>query len=440
MACEIWAPFCRVRRLVFGLLSALCLTWTCLYSALTAKGYQGWTSTERAVVMCNLFSCAIAFIMFYLMAVVVFRLWWDFFRAGLLLIILSGASAIFTSFEPSLPCTLGSLRTCRRVYLLILCGSWLITGILVCYCVALAGVTLFAGPFRSFPSLDEEKRVSSATSRAYSISKSTPFRTESQPEPAISPRTQQHYHRIGLTLPPAPRPTRPANLSWYYLEEQALSRSSLRESFSVASTAHLPSYAATRVNHSRLSLHSHPSHPHYAAINAHSTRSLSYSSSLHSSTTEDWRPAIERGAWTQLPRTLSNTSHFQSGLPRAPLSAKRKPVPSLNSISLPPSDPAVQSPPVNGARLPHPVRVIGSGRSVHSLTPSIHKTSASSRQGMISVNPRRRRHPLSLTPGFAGNDLLSRQERPARSDTADMASRNSSMRSIPHDLGFETRL
>ncbi|VDC06003.1 unnamed protein product [Peniophora sp. CBMAI 1063] len=432
MTSDIWTPFRWARRLVFGTLSFLCLLWASLFATLAAKGWQGWTSTERGIILSNVLAYTLGFVLFYLMAVVVFRLWWDFFRAGLLLTLLSGASAAFTAFEPGLPCIVGSPLSCKKIYLITLSGSWFIAGLLVCYCIALAGVTTFAGPFRSFPGLDEENQHPVSAGHAFRISKPTPLDPDDQAQPAISPRTQQHYRRMGLKLPSIPSRTHSAALSWYNLEEQAIFDSSLREPASVLSLARTRSRPATIMSHrvpSPLAFPP-PSYPYYTRTHAHSASSLSYASSAHSISTEDGRPAIERGAWAQVPHALSRTSHHPSSSPHAPSSLKRKPPPSLNTISAGARlDRGVQPPPLNAAAW-MPVHIVGSGPSVHSVVPSV-----SSRRDEASTHTRRRRHPPSLTPGFTRDDWLSRQPRIERCDTADPHNRHASLRYAPRDVG-----
>lgn len=204
---------------------------------------------------------------------------------------------------------------------------------------------------------------------------------------------------MGLTLPS--RPARSTTLSWYNLEEHALASASPRQSASMTS---IPSCAATDVIQRRSTLlpsHPSPAYSYNTPTNAQSTSSLSCTSSVHSALTENGCPAIDRGSCARLPHALSTPSHAPSRPPRVALSVRRKPAPSLDSISFRSGNSGLRPSPVNTtAWLPKPVHIVGPERSFHSFTPSIHKISvSSSRQEDASVDPRRRRHPPSLTPG-----------------------------------------
>ncbi|KAI0049950.1 hypothetical protein FA95DRAFT_1677128, partial [Auriscalpium vulgare] len=155
---DAWDVFRRARIILFAVLVFLCLGWAIIFAVIIAREWHYYAVFQRAIMLSLLATHGFTAILLYLMIVVPFRLWMDFARVLLLLILHIGSAVVFTLFNSGFPCRdLGSEETCRDLNYIVFIGCWVISGVVLGYAISLCVMSTRPKPVGSIsgkPELD----------------------------------------------------------------------------------------------------------------------------------------------------------------------------------------------------------------------------------------------------------------------------------------------
>lgn len=147
---DAWATFRRARIIVFSVLVLLCLAWSAMFVVLLVREWSHFDLSQHAVMLSLAAIHGFTSLLLYLMIIVYFRLWLDFARAGLLLVLHLGSAILFTLFGPQLPCVnLGPEAVCRRFNFVIWVGCWVIAALVLGYTASLCIMACLPRPIAS---------------------------------------------------------------------------------------------------------------------------------------------------------------------------------------------------------------------------------------------------------------------------------------------------
>lgn len=145
-----WVIFRRARIVLFSFLVLLCLTWATLFAVFLAHEWSHFSGYQKIVIVCLLSLYGFTAILLYLMAVVLFRLWWDVARVVSLLVVHAGSSVVFTMYRPNLPCRgFHTEAFCKDFVFTIFVGCWVFSGMILCFSITLGIMAFLPRPMES---------------------------------------------------------------------------------------------------------------------------------------------------------------------------------------------------------------------------------------------------------------------------------------------------
>ncbi|KAI0318656.1 hypothetical protein OF83DRAFT_1170933 [Amylostereum chailletii] len=148
---DAWTLFRRTRVFLFAFLTILSLAWSGFFIAFAAKEWGSLSRTQRGVTIILFLLYASSGIWTYLMTVLLFHPRREFGRVGVLLLVQSVCSTVFTIFGPGLP-----HQTIAFNFFTIFIGCWIMTGLILVYAIVLCAMAVHPGLSQNMPFMEEE--------------------------------------------------------------------------------------------------------------------------------------------------------------------------------------------------------------------------------------------------------------------------------------------